>query len=151
LSAPAIYNAVGDRVLPQIQTYLWNVDGANIPSVPVRVATSASFVYPGEVLSEVMKIFGASNQVSFDCVFNATQFSELTGTTGTGAFFLGNNFESMDSAGSALISGRDLNSSNVYLNLTHYGTALACVCDTFALYDVVLSYNMQDGSVSMSK
>jgi hypothetical protein len=151
LSAPAIYNATGDRVLPQIQTYLWNVDGANIPSVPVRVATSASFVYPGEVLSEIMKVFGASSQVSFDVVFNATQFGELTGTTGTGAFFIGNNFESQDSAGSALISGRDLNSSNVYLNLTHYGTALACVCDTFALYDVVLSYNMQDGSVSMSK
>lgn len=152
LSAPAIYNAVGDRVLPQISSYFFNVDGANIPSVPIRVATSASFVYPGEVLSEVMKIFGASNQVSFDAVFNATQFGELTGTTGTGSFFLGTNFESMDSAGNALISGRDLNSSNVYLNITQYGSSsLACVVDTFALYDVVLSYNMQDGSVSMSK
>lgn len=151
LAAPEIYNVVGDRILPQIATYLWNVDGANIPSVPVRVATSASFVYGGEVLSEIMKVFGASNQTAFDVVFNATQFGELTGTTGTGAFFLGNNFESQDSAGSALISGRDLNSSNVYLNLTHYTTALASVVDTFALYDVVLTYNMVDGSVSMSK
>ncbi len=151
LAAPEIYNVVGDRVLPQIATYLWNVDGANIPSVPVRVATSASFVYGGEVLSEIMKCFGASNQTAFDVVFNQTQFGELTGTTGTGAFFLGNNFESQDSAGSALISGRDLNSSNVYLNLTHYATALASVVDTFALYDVVLTYNMVDGSVSMSK
>lgn len=151
LAAPRIYNVTGDRVLPQIQTYLWNVDGANIPSVPIRVATSASFVYTGEVLSEIMKVFAASNQTAFDVVFNATQFGELTGTTGTGSFFIGNNFEAMDSAASSLISGRDLNSSNVYLNLTHYATALACVCDTFALYDVVLTYNMQDGSVSMSK
>lgn len=151
LASPEIYNVVGDRILPQIATYLWNVDGANIPSVPVRVATSASFVYTGEVLSEIMKVFGASNQTAFDCVFNATQFGELTGTTGLGSFFIGNNFESQDSAGSALLSGRDLNASNVYLNLTHYATALASVVDTFALYDVVLSYNMADGSVSMSK
>jgi len=151
LAAPEIYNVPADRVLPQIQTYLWNIDGANIPSVPVRVATSASFVYPGEVLSEAMKVFSASNMNAFDCVFNATQFSELTGTTGTGSFFLANNFEMQDSAGHALLSGRDLNSSNVYLNLQHYSTALACVVDTFALYDVVLSYNMADGSVSMSK
>lgn len=151
LAAPAIYNAVGDRLLPQISSYFYNVDGANIPSVPVRVATSASFVYTGEVLSEIMKVFGASNQVAFDAVFNATTFNNLVGTSGTGSFFIGNNFESQDSAGSALISGRDLNSSNVYLNLTHYATALASVVDTFALYDVVLSYNMADGSVSMSK
>ena len=151
LASPETANVVGDRVLPQIQSYLWNVDGMNIPSVPVRVATSASFVYPGEVLSEIMKVFGASNQTAFDCVFNATQFGELTGTSKTGAFFIGNNFEAQDSAASQLISGRDLNSSNVYLNLTHYGTALACVCDTFALYDVVMSYDMASGSVSMSK
>lgn len=151
LASPEIYNVVGDRILPQIATYLWNVDGANIPSVPVRVATSASFVYGGEVLSEIMKVFGASNSPAFDVVFNATQFGDLTGTTGTGSFFLGNNFESQDSAGNALLSGRDLNSSNVYLNLTHYTTALASVVDTFALYDVVLTYNMVDGSVSMSK
>jgi hypothetical protein len=151
LASPQIYNVTGDRLLPQISNYFWNVDGANIPSVPIRVATSASFVYTGEVLSEIMKVFGASNQTAFDTVFNATQFNNLVGTGGTGSFFIANNFESQDSAGSALISGRDLNSSNVYLNLTHYSTALASVVDTFALYDVVLSYNMADGSVSMSK
>ena len=151
LASPQIYNVTGDRLLPQISSYFWNVDGANIASVPIRVATSASFVYTGEVLSEIMKVFGASNQTAFDCVFNATTFNNLVGTGGTGSFFIANNFESQDSAGSALISGRDLNSSNVYLNLTHYATALASVVDTFALYDVVLSYNMADGSVSMSK
>lgn len=151
LAAPEQRNVVGDRVMPQIQSYLWNVDGQNIPSVPVRVAESASKVYTGEVLSEIMKCFSASNMNAFDCVFNATQFGDVTGTNGTGSFFLGNNFEMQDSAGHALLSGRDLNSSNVYLNLTHYSAALACVVDTFALYDVVLSYNMADGSVSMSK
>lgn len=151
LAAPAIYNVPGDRVLPQIATYFWTVDGANVPSVPVRVATSAAKVYGGEVLSEIMKIFSASNAPGFDVVFNSTQFGELTGTSGTGAFALGQNFESQDSAGSQLLSGRDLNSSNVYLNLTHYTTALACVCDTFALYDIILTYDMVSGSVSMSK
>jgi hypothetical protein len=151
LASPDIYNVVGDRLLPQISTYFWNVDGANIPSVPVRVATSATRVFTGEVLSEIQKVFGASNQVSFDSVFNTTQFNNLVGTSGTGSFFLGNNFESQDSAGSALISGRDLNASNVYLNLTHYENCLASVVDTFALYDLVMTYNMQDGSVSMSK
>lgn len=151
LASPAVYNVVGDRLLPQIQSYFWNVDGANIPSVPIRVAASATSVYTGEVMSEIQKVFGASNQVAFDCVFTTTQFNNLVGSGALGAFFLATNFESQDSAGSALISGRDLNSSNVYLNLTHYTTALASVVDTFALYDLVLSYNMQDGSVSMSK
>ena len=99
----------------------------------------------------IMKIFSASNSPGFDCVFNSTQFHDLTGTTATGAFAMGINFESQDSAGSSLLSGRDLNSSNVYLNLTHYATALASVCDTFALYDVILTYDMVSGSVSMSK
>ena len=151
LASPAVFNVVGDRILPQISSYFWNVDGANIPSVPIRVATSASSVYTGEVMTEIQKVFGASNQISFDAVFNTTQFNNLAGNTGVGSFFIGNNFESQDSAGSALISGRDLNSSNVYLNLTHYANATASVVDTFALYDLVMTYNMQDGSVSMSK
>lgn len=151
LASPAVFNVPGDRLLPQIQSYFWNVDGANIPSVPIRVAASATSVFTGEVMSEIQKVFGASNQVAFDVVFNTTQFNNLVGSGALGSFFIANNFESQDSAGSALISGRDLNSSNVYLNLTHYTTALASVVDTFALYDLVLSYNMQDGSVSMSK
>ena len=151
LAAPEIYNVPGDRILPQIATYFWTVDGANVPSVPVRVASSATKVYGGEVLSEIMKIFSASNSPGFDCVFNSTSFHDLTGTTGTGSFALGVNFESQDSAGSSLLSGRDLNSSNVYLNLTHFTTASPAVCDTFALYDVILTYDMVSGSVSLSK
>ena len=151
LAAPEIYNVPGDRLLPQIATYFWTVDGANVPSVPIRVAASATKVYGGEVLSEIMKIFSASNSPGFDCVFNSTQFHDLTGVTGTGSYAMGVNFESQDSAGSSLLSGRDLNSSNVYLNLTHYTTALASVCDTFALYDVILTYDMVSGSVSLSK
>lgn len=151
LASPETENVVGDRVFPQIQTYFYTVDGMNVPSVPIRVATSASSIYPGEVMSEIMKVFAASNMNAFDTVFNATQFSDGAGTSGTGSFFLGLNFENDAAAGQALISGRDLNSSNVYLNLTQYASSVACVVDTFALYDVVLSYNMADGSVSMSK
>lgn len=151
LASPEIYNVPGDRLLPQISNFFWTIDGANVPSVPIRVATSASFVYTGEVLSEIMKVFGASNSPAFDTVFNQTQFNNLVGTSGTGSFLIGQNFESNDSSGHALMSGRDLNASNVYLNLSHYSTALASVVDTFALYDVVLSYNMMDGSVSLSK
>lgn len=151
ISSPAQENVPGDRILPQISQYFFTVDGANVPSVPVVVADSATNVYAGEALSEVMKVFGASNSAQFQTVFDKSQYQSLTGTSLTGSFIIGQNFESQDSAGSALISGRDLNSSNVYLNLTHYTTATASVCDTFALYDVVVSYNMMDGSVSMSK
>lgn len=151
IASPNTENAPGDRILPQIASYFFTVDGANVPPVPVVVATSATSVFGGEALSEVMKVFGASNSVQFQTVFNKSQYHDLAGTSLTGSFMIGQNFESQDSAGSALISGRDLNSSNVYLNLTHYATASASVVDTFALYDVVVSYNMLDGSVSMSK
>jgi hypothetical protein len=150
LASPQIYNVPADRLNPQVSQYFYTIDGANVPSVPVRCAASATQIFPGEVLSEIQKVFGGSNNVAFDVVFNQTQFSDLTGVTGTGSFFIGVNFESSDSATTQIISGRDLNASNVYLSLTHYATALASVCDTFALYDIVVSYNM-DGSVSLSK
>lgn len=151
ISSPALCNTTGSRVLPQIKEYFFQVDGANVPSVPVLVGASATSIYAGEALSEVMKVFGASNSVQFEAGFTRAEYQDLTGTDFQASFFLGLNFESQDSAGSALISGRDLNSSNVYLNLTHYANSVAAVLDTFALYDIVVSYNMMDGSVSMSK
>jgi hypothetical protein len=151
LSSPLTENVPGDRILPQISQYFFQVDGANVPSVPVLVADSATSVYAGEALSEAMKVFGASNSSLFQTVFSEANYEDLAGTSNTGSFFIGLNFESQDSAGSALISGRDLNSSNVYLNLTHYAAASVSVCDAFCLYDVVLSYDMMQGTVSMSK
>jgi len=151
ISAPALENVPGARILPQIKEYFFTVDGANVPSVPVQVAASATSVYAGEALSEVLKLFGASNSVQFQTVFNKSQYQDLAGTGVDGSFMLAQNFESQDSAGSALISGRDLNSSNVYLNMTHYANATASIIDTFALYDIVVSYNMMDFSVAMSK
>lgn len=151
LSSPASENVCGDRILPQISNYFFQVDGANVPSVPVLIADSASSVYAGEALGEAIKVFGASNSTQFNAVFSEANYEDLAGTSGTGSFFIGLNFESQDSASSALISGRDLNSSNVYLNLTHYATASASVCDAFALYDQVITYNMMDGSISQSK
>jgi hypothetical protein len=138
-------------VLPQIKEYFFQVDGANTPSVPVLVAASATSVFAGEALSEIMKVFGASNTVQFEAGFTRAQFQDLTGTSFQASFMLGLNFESLDSAGSALISGRDLNSSNVYLQLTHYANAVASVVDSFALYDVVVQYDMMSGGVAMSK
>lgn len=151
ISSPATKNVCGDRILPQISQYFFQVDGANVPAVPVAVADSATAVYAGETLGEAIKVFGASNSTQFQCVFSEANYEDLAGTSGTGSFFIGLNFESQDSASSALISGRDLNSSNVYLNLTHYATASASVCDAFALYDQVITYNMMDGSISQSK
>lgn len=151
ISSPNLRNTPGSRVLPQIKEYFFQVDGANVPSVPVLVGASATSIFAGEALSEVMKVFGASNTVQFEAGFKRDEYQDLTGTDFQASFFIGLNFESQDSAGSALISGRDLNSSNVYLNLTHYANSVAAVLDTFALYDIVVSYNMLDGSVSMSK
>jgi hypothetical protein len=151
LSSPATRNVPGDRILPQISNYFFQVDGANVPSVPVLLADSATSVYAGEALSEVMKVFGASNSAQFATVFAEANYEDLSGNNVTGSFILGLNFESQDSAGSALISGRDLNSSNVYLNLTHYASATASVIDTFALYDQVITYDMMTGSISQSK
>jgi hypothetical protein len=151
VSAPDAFNVPGDRIQPNLASYFYNIDGANVPSVPVRVGTAAASIYGAEAMSEIMKTFGASNQTAFDCVFTRTNFNDVVGSNGTGSFFLSTNFEAQDSAGSALISGRDLNASNVYLQLTHFANpAAVCLCDTFALYDVVLSY-MADGSISMSK
>jgi hypothetical protein len=151
LASPAVYNIPGARILPQVGNYFFQIDGANVPSVPVLVADSALSVYAGEALSEVMKVFGASNSAQFSTVFAESNYEDLTGTALTGSFMIGLNLESQDSAGSALISGRDLNSSNVYLNLQHYAAATASQVDAFALYDQVISYDMTTGRISQSK
>lgn len=151
LATPAPRNVPGARILPQISNYFFQIDGANVPSVPVLVADSATSVYAGEALSEVMKVFGASNSAQFNTVFTESTYEDLTGTAATGSFMIGLNLESQDSAGSALISGRDLNSSNVYLNLQHYTGATASQVDAFALYDQVISYDMMTGKISQSK
>lgn len=147
----ATINCPGARILPKITNYFFQVDGANVPSVPVLISDSATSVYAGEALSEVMKVFGASNSNQFSTVFAEANYEDVTGTAVTASFFIGLNFESQDSAGSALISGRDLNSSNVYLNTSHYASANASVVDTFALYDQVITYDMMTGSISQSK
>ena len=151
LSSPATKSVPGDRLLPQVSSYYFQIDGANVPSVPVLVADSATIVYAGEAMSEVMKVFGASNSAQFATVFAEANYEDLAGTSGTGSFMIGLNLESQDSAGHALISGRDLNSSNVYLNLNHYAAATASQVDAFALYDQVISYDMTTGRVSQSK
>ena len=152
LSSPQTENVIGDRIFPYIKDYNWVLDGRNIPSVPVRCSNSSSAgqQFGGEAFAEAMKVFGGIHAPTFDCVFNQTEYLEATGTAGTGSFFLGLDFEE-DQAGHAIISGVDTNSSNIYLNINQHTTSLACTVDTFAMYDIICSFDVQNGTMSLSK
>lgn len=152
LTSPKLENSIGDRAFPYIKDYNFVIDGRNIPAVPVRCSNSSSSgqQFGGEVFSELMKVFGGTHAPTFDCVFTATNYLEATGTAGTGAFVLGLDFEE-DQAGHAIISGIDTNSSNIYLNMNQHTTSLALTVDTFAMYDIICSFDVQNGTMSLSK
>ena len=165
-------NSCGDRIYPALNDYVYRIDGKNYPSVPVRCG-SAGVATCGESMMEVIKCFHALHSAQFDLVFNFGDYGLKTITSGAGSaaipyptpadataggnlgnlcgsFVIGLDFE-QDSAGKAVISGLDTNSSNTYLDLNTSGIAPNVVADTFALYDLIVEYSVSDGVVSFSK
>lgn len=165
-------NSCGDRLYTAMNDYVYRIDGKNYPSVNVRCG-NAGTATAGESMMEVIKCFHALHSAAFDLVFNYADYTTKTITSGagtaaapyptpsdatqggnlgnvTGAFMIGLDFE-QDQAGKAVISGLDTNSSNTYLDINSSGVAVNLVADTFALYDLIVEYSVQDGVVSFSK
>jgi hypothetical protein len=64
---------------------------------------------------------------------------------------LGLNFEEL-SMGQQITAGMDTNSSNTFLNIENTQVVgVGITVDTFAHYDVILTADMVNGSVSISK
>jgi len=140
-------NSVGARVNPYVKNYRFSVDGRNMNPVPVIVDGGA-----GEVLSEVQNVFNAVSSNQF--AIAGTSATYLTSaSTDTGCFILGMNYEELSMAsGQQITAGIDTNSSNTFLNMENTQVvANGITVDTFAHYDVILSADMINGSVSISK
>ena len=140
-------NSCGGRVNPEVKNYRFSVDGRNMNPVPVIVDGGA-----GECLAEVQNVFNAVSSNQFAIAGNKTTYL-AEGSTDTGCFMLGLNFEELSMAsGQQITAGIDTNSSNTFLNIENTGVlANGITVDTFAHYDVILSADMINGSVSISK
>lgn len=138
-------NSCGARVNPYVKNYRFTVDGRNINPVPVIVDGGA-----GEALTEVQNCFNAVSSNSFEIA--GTSATYLTSaSTDTGCFMLGLNFEEL-SMGQQITAGIDTNSSNTFLNMENTQVVAAGITvDSFAHYDVILTADMVNGSVSISK
>jgi hypothetical protein len=147
------------RYNPHIKQYSYRIDGRQYPSVPIT-CHNGTIDLAGEVFMELLKCFDAANAVSFDCVFNKTQFLS-TGSLDTTAtvpknqdsFLIGVDFEEAVGGGKAVVSGKDTNSNNTFLECQFNSAAVipAMIIDTYALYDNILECNMMTGEVSVSK
>jgi len=153
-----IYNSFA-RYNPHIRQYSYRIDGRQYPSVPI-VCHNGTTDLAGEVFIELIKCFDAANAVTFDCVFNLSQFLS-TGTADSTAtvpknqdsFLIGVDFEEAVGGGKAVVSGKDTNSNNTFLEVQfNDGSVIpGLLIDTYALYDNILECNMMTGEVSVSK
>ena len=147
VAAPALKNSVGNRCNPLIKDYTFNIDGKNINPTPVRVDGGA-----GESIAELANCFNAVSSNEFTIAANSATYLQTDSSTKRGAYALGIVFEEHSTTGSgAIVGGIDTNSSNTYLNITNTGAAGGYTCDFFAVYDLILSIDMINGGVSMSK
>jgi hypothetical protein len=147
IAAPALKNAVGNRCNPFIKDYTFNIDGKNVNPTPVRVDGGA-----GESIAELANCFNAVSSNEFTIAANAATYLQTDSSTTQGAYALGINFEEHSTTGAgAVVGGIDTNSSNTYLNITNTQAAGGYTCDFFAVYDLILSIDMINGGVSMSK
>lgn len=157
-SDAGLYNSFA-RYNPHIKSFSYRIDGRQYPSVPI-IAHNGSVDLAGEVFMELIKCFDAANAVTFDCVFNLAEYLS-TGTADTTAtvpknadsFLIGVDFEEAMGGGRAVVSGKDTNSNNTFLECQFNSSAVmpALTIDTYALYDSILECNMMTGEVSVSK
>ena len=138
-------NTIGARVLPNLKQYQYRIEGKSYPSTAVSCLGGG-----GEAMAEVVKSFHALHSTQLDCVFDADDYKIETLST-TGAFVLGLDFEH-EGGSSSIISGMDTLNSNTFLELQgDGGNVLASTVNTFALHDLIVEFNMLDGTVNVSK
>ena len=152
-------NSTGGRYNPAAKSIAYRIDGRQYPSIPI-VAHNGTVNLAGEVFMELIKCFDASHSVAFDAVFNLAQFTSTgtlnttsTVTNNTDSFCIGVDFEEAVGGGRAVVSGRDTNSNNTFLEVTYNDSSVmpGLIVDTFALYDNILECNMMTGEISVSK
>ena len=101
-------------------------------------------------MAEVVKCFHALHSTQLDCVFDANDYKIKT-LSDTGSFVMGLDFEH-EGGSNSIISGADTLNSNSFLELQgDGGDILASTVNTFALHDLIVEFNMMDGTVNVSK
>ena len=138
-------NTIGARVLPNLKQYQYRIEGKSYPSTAVSCLGGG-----GEAMAEVVKSFHALHSTQLDCVFDADDY-KIESLSTTGSFVIGLDFEH-EGGSSSIISGMDTLNSNTFLELQgDGGNVLASTVNTFALHDLIVEFNMLDGTVNVSK
>jgi len=154
-----LVNSTGGRYYPAAKSIAYRIDGRQYPSIPI-VAHNGNVALAGEAFAELIKCFDAANAVTFDCVFNLAEYTSqgtlpvdiLSVTNNTDSFCIGVDFEEAVGGGRAVVSGRDTNSNNTFLEVQYNSATMpGLIVDTFAVYDNILECNMMTGEISVSK
>lgn len=149
-------NTTGGRYFPNIQQYVWRIEGRQYPSVPIALSDGTTS-YAGEGFQELVKCWHGLHSPDFDIVYNNDDYLYGDGLTtevdaGTGAYALGLEFEENGySTVRGQISGMDTINSNTFLELKLDANNISMDVDVFAVHDLIVEMNMMDGSVNVSK
>jgi hypothetical protein len=138
-------NTISGRVNPNLKQYTYRIEGKSYPSTPVSNLGGG-----GECMAEVVKCFHALHSTQLDCVFNADDYKIKT-LSDTGSFVMGLDFEH-EGGSNSIITGLDTLNSNTFVEIQgDGGDILASTVNTFALHDLIVEFNMMDGTVNVSK
>ena len=156
-TSKASKNTTGGRYFPNLQSYVWRIEGRQYPSIPISLG-DGSVNYAGEGFQELVKAFHATHSPDFDVVYNSDDYlygdgvADSVDDAGTGAYALALDFEE-SGYGSVrgLVSGYDSINSNSYLELKCDTNNISMDVDVFAVHDLIMEVNMLDGSVNVSK
>ena len=141
-------NSTGARINPKILNYNYNIGGKSYPSVNV-VCHDGTVPLSGEVFTELVKTFHASNSPDFNCVFAKAEYEDVTGTDVDGSFAMGLELEEM--GGGKVLSGLDTMNSNVFLEMNTVSGSANITADHYCVYDQIIEINMQTGETMITK
>lgn len=149
--------SVLSRTDPNIQQYSFRVGGKQVPATPVVVRDLASQVSNrgGQAFAELLKAFHAVNDTSVGCgivkYINTTTATPLPSTDADAAFILACELEGESHNSQTLFSGVSSLNDNIFCDLSHHTTSGVFTSTTFGMYDAVMIWDMNAGTVKIQK
>jgi hypothetical protein len=142
-------NSCGSRTNLNIIQSNYRYQGKSYPPKAVR-GSDGTNPLAGEQFIEAQKCFGQLHSVESDVVFGLAEYLDQVGTSKTASHVIGHSFEEAG-VGSDIMTAFDTMNSNTYLELDIVASSGTVVCDTFALHDIAVSFDMRSGLVAVSR
>lgn len=143
--------SVTSRCNVNLSTYSARIGGKQVPPVPVVVQSVAAQANPGaNAFMHLMKCFHAvsDTQIGTTTMAYNTFFASTEPTSG---FAIGIELEGETHVSNTLFSGPSTLSDNIFVDTTHHTASGIYTSTAFVNYDMLVTFNLNDATVSVLK